>query len=93
MRRESYGQAPGLVQRKERGGATDKKWDQSVITRFQVRDHVIEGQVEPVQVLGSEDSERLRGEERGSADVGKVMVKLLPYEVTSVERSKGMTGR
>ena len=45
--------------------------------------------MEPVQVLGSEDSERLRGEERGSADVGKVTVILLPYEVTSVERSKG----
>ena len=74
MRRESYGQAPGLVQRKERGGATDKKWDQSVITRFQVRDHVIEGQVKPDHDLGSEDSERLRGEERGSVNVGKGMV-------------------
>jgi hypothetical protein len=31
----------------------------------QVRDHWIEEQVDTVQDLGPEDSERLRGEERG----------------------------
>ena len=46
--------------------------NQSEIT--QVRDHWIEGQVDTVQDLGPEDSERLRGEERGSVNVGKGMV-------------------
>ena len=55
LRRERSGLAPASV--------VGVKMDWSEITR--VRDHGVEEQVDSVQDLGPEDSERLRGEERG----------------------------
>ena len=50
LRRERSGLAPGQCSGSENGA---------------VRDHETGGQVDSVQDLGPEDSERLRGEERG----------------------------